>query len=174
MTFPDVSVPKSVYELCWNNAQDATIAVESSSGLMIDANPAAEAMMGYSRPELVGMPVTMIHPEAERPQVRAEFHETLRHAFSHTGFHIQRKDGSSVPVAIWSSQSLESGGRSVVIAEFRDITNLQGHEHRLSTKRWALSAYAGAASAMWEKHLSESFLEAICQAITRESVYALV
>jgi PAS domain S-box-containing protein len=49
MTFPDVSVPKSVYELCWNNAQDATIAVESSSGLMIDANPAAEAMMGYSR-----------------------------------------------------------------------------------------------------------------------------
>jgi hypothetical protein len=40
----------------------------------------------------------------------------------HFDLHIQRKDGSCVPVAIWSTEKLELAGQSLVIGEFRDIT----------------------------------------------------
>jgi PAS domain S-box-containing protein len=162
-----------LHELCWNNAQDATFAADAATGIVVDANPAAQAMMGYSREELIGMHVTMLHPESERERAAIEFQESLRSGLLHSSFHIQRKDGSCVPVAIWSSPPLELAGRSLMIAEFRNITKLQEHEHRLATKRWAINAYAGTASALWLQHSSESLPQAICDAITRESNYVL-
>lgn len=119
------------------------------------------------------MHVTMLHPESERERAGIDFQESLRSGLLHSSFHIQRKDGSCLPVAIWSSPPLQLAGRSLMIAEFRNITKLQEHEHRLATKRWAINAYAGAASALWQQHSSESLPQAICDAITRESNYVL-
>ncbi len=40
--------PESLYELSWNNAQDSTFAVDTGAGIVVDVNPAAETLMGYS------------------------------------------------------------------------------------------------------------------------------
>jgi len=85
-------------------------------------NPAMEALTGYPRAELVGMDVTMLHPEAERELVEAEFRRAILRASPHFGLRIQRKDGSSAPVAIWSSEKLNRAGRTLLIGEFRDMT----------------------------------------------------
>jgi PAS domain S-box-containing protein len=149
-------------------------AFELGTGTLIDVNPSAEILSGYSREELLGLNIAMIHPEAERDLVMAE----LLHAegpFSSEGkLHIQRKDGHCLLLEASTSKPLALDGRDVVVCIYRDISLLKEQAHSLDTQRWALEAYAGAASALWQKHAPESLLQAMCEAITRESNYVLV
>ena len=145
---PSSNEQKSLYELSWAYARDGKIAADADTGLVVDANPAAEALMGYSRAELIGMHVTMLHPEAERELVKAEFRKAMLGGSPHFRLHIQRKDGRCVPVAIWSSEKLKLAGQSLVIGQFRDLTDQVQNEHQLSTQDWALGAYSLAALAL--------------------------
>jgi PAS domain S-box-containing protein len=164
--------PQSLFELAWIYAPGSMFAFDAATGSVMDANPAAIALSGFSREELLELNIAMVHPEAERERVRAEFLHAGE-AKSPTGLHLQRKDGQLVPVLTTVSRSLVLDGRDAILCVYRDMTDLVNREHRLATKRWALAAYAGAAAALWQKHTAESLLEAICQAITRESTYVL-
>lgn len=163
----------SLYSLSWSYAQDGKLAVDTGSGLVVDANPASEAMMGRTREELIGMHITMLHPASERERVLAEFRQTARNAASHSGFHIQHKDGHCIPVAIWSSETLELGGRTLAIVELRDISDERQKEHQLSVQNWALSAFSIAALALGRAQSAESLQQSICEAITGQSTYVL-
>jgi PAS domain S-box-containing protein len=168
---PDVNEQQSLHDLSWNFAQDGKVATDLSTGLIVDANPAMETLTGYSRAELIGMNVTMLHPESEREAVEADFRKSLLRPAPHFDLHIQRKDGRSVPVAIWSSEKFELAGRSLVIGELRDITDQQQKEHLLSTQNWALSAFSVAAVALGRAHSADALLQCICEAITHQSPY---
>jgi PAS domain S-box-containing protein len=119
---PIVSEPRNLHELSWNYAQDGKAAFDAATGTILDANPAMEALTGYPRAETIGMHVTMLHPESERELVESEFRKAALRASPHFGLHIQRKDGSLAPVAIWSSEKLKLPGQTLVIGEFRDMT----------------------------------------------------
>ena len=170
---PFVEDRESLYALSWCYAQDGRLAVDADSGMVLDANPAAEALMGFSRAELMGMRILDLHPASEHDQVLAEFERSRHFASAHSGLHIQCKDGSTKPVAIWSSEPVLLEGRTVLIAEFRDITDQQQKEHQLSAQNWALSAFSIAALALGRARTEEGLLQSICEAITAESVYAL-
>ncbi|MDR3727726.1 MAG: HD domain-containing protein [Terracidiphilus sp.] len=170
---PNANEHLSLFALSWSYAQDGKFAMDAATGLVTDVNPAAVSLTGYSREELIGMHVTMLHPEAERERVKIEFRKAAEHASPHPGFHIQRKDGSLVPVAIWSSESVLLGCCPQVICEFRDITEEERKEHLLSVQNWALSAFSIAALALGHARSTEGLLQSICEAITRESAYVL-
>jgi PAS domain S-box-containing protein len=159
--------------LSWTYAQDGKVAVDAATEIVVDCNPAAATMTGYSREELIGMHLIMLHPESEHERVRDEFRKAMLGAASHPGLHIQRKDGDCVPVAIWSSESLSVAGQSLIIAEFRDISDEVQKEHRLSAQNWALSAFSIAALALGRAQHTGGLLQSICDGITRESVYVL-
>jgi PAS domain S-box-containing protein len=163
----------SLYALSWSYAQDGKLAVDTETGIVVDANPAAETLMGYGRDELIGMHITMLHAENERERVRAEFNKRTGRAKQHAGLHIQRKDGQSIPVAIWSSDWIRLGEHTLAIVEFRDITDQQQKEHQLSAQNWALSAFSIAALALGKARTAEGLLQSICEAITAQSVYVL-
>jgi PAS domain S-box-containing protein len=293
--------PHSVYELSWTYAPGSMFAFDALTGNLINVNPAAEALSGYSREELIGLSLTDLHPEGERERVKAEFLKVDQQPSSHPGFHMQRKDGQCVPVLISSSKSVELDGRpmaiyvyfdlsvrdkaekhlaqmearyrglleaapdgivvvnqsgeivllnaqaekqfgyrrdellgqkvtniipegfaerliadgtrtaaealaqqigtgieligrrndgsefpieimlsplesaegTLVTAAIRDITVNKEREHRLTAQNWALSAYAGAALALAPATSPEELLKAICEAITRQSIYVL-
>ena len=97
----NVSEPRNLHELSWDYAQDGKAAFDAATGIILDVNPAMEALTGYPRAELIGMHVTMLHPESEHELVEAEFRKATLRASPHFGLHIQRKDGSLAPVAIW-------------------------------------------------------------------------
>ena len=170
---PFVEDRESLYALSWTYAQDGKIAADADSGVVLDVNPAIEALLGYSRAELIGMPMTVLHPEDEHERARAEFVQARYSASLHSGFHVQCKDGSTKPVAIWSSEPLVLDGQNVAIAEIRDITDQEHKEHQLSAQNWALSAFSIAALALGRARTEEGLLQSICEAITAESVYAL-
>jgi PAS domain S-box-containing protein len=168
---PEVNEKQSLHDLSWNFAQDGKVATDLATGLIVDANPAMEALMGYSRAELIGMHVTMLHPEGERETVEVEFRKSLLRPAPHFDLHIQRKDGRCVPVAIWSSEMFELAGRSLVIGELRDITEQQKKEHQILAQNWALSAFSVAAVALGRAHSEDALLQCICEAITHQSPY---
>ena len=149
------------------------MAVDTAAGILVDVNPAAEALTGYSRTELIGLHVTMLHPETERARVEVEFRKSMLQPAPHFDFHIQRKDGHCVPVAIWSTEKLELAGRALIISQFRDISEEKEREHRLATQNWALSAFSVASLALGRAQSAEGLMQSICEAITRESLYAL-
>jgi PAS domain S-box-containing protein/putative nucleotidyltransferase with HDIG domain len=168
---PNVNDQQSLHDLSWNYAQDGKCAIDLTTGLIVDVNPAMETLMGYSRAELIGMRVNMLHPEAERKPVEDEFRKATQFAAPHLDFHIQQKDGNCVPVALWSSEKLELAGRSMAIVEFRDITDQKQKEHLLSTQNWALTAFSIASVALGRARSADALLQYICEAITHQSPY---
>jgi PAS domain S-box-containing protein len=121
MTYvPLASEPHSLYKLCWAFAPGSMFAFDSESGILIDVNPAAVALSGYTRDELIGTFLSNLHPQAERERVTTEFLNAERQRSGHPGFHMQRKDGQCVPVMISSSKSVVLDGRPVSIYVYFD------------------------------------------------------
>ncbi|HUD74161.1 MAG TPA: PAS domain S-box protein, partial [Terracidiphilus sp.] len=52
---PHASRPLSLYELAWTYAPGSMFAVDCDTGKLINSNPAAVALSGYSHDELIGM-----------------------------------------------------------------------------------------------------------------------
>ena len=172
---PHSTEPRSLFALAWTYAPGAKFAFDAITGGIVDVNPAAEALSGYSRQELLGVKIIQIHPDVERVRVKSEFlnPDPEQQLSRHSGYHLQRKDGQCIPVAISSSKSVVLDGRPTVISVYFDISEAEQSEHRLATQNWALYAYAGAALALGQADSYESLLTGICEAITRESVYLL-
>jgi PAS domain S-box-containing protein len=158
-------------------APDGMVVV-NQAGRIVLLNARADSQFGYSRDELLGQKVTNIIPEGFAERLIADGTRTAAEALAQqigTGIELRgrRKDGTEFPIEIMLSP-LENDEGILVTAAIRDITVQKEREHRLTTQNWALSAYAGAALALGRVHPSESLLlQAICEAITRESIYVL-
>lgn len=116
-----LSESQSLYELAWSYAPSGMFAFDAETGIIVDANPAAQAMMGYRREELVGLHQSQLHPENEREAARAEFRKAAEQPSEHPGFHLLRKDGVHVPVLGWSSKTVQMAGQAVVIVVCRHL-----------------------------------------------------
>jgi PAS domain S-box-containing protein len=166
--------PRNPYELSWVSSPNCLLALDCNTGKLFDANPAAVALSGYSHNELVGMSLLDLHPEAEREQISSEFLSFSRKpSRPFSGFHLQRKDNQQIPVAIWPSPPVVLDGQTVVCFTYRNIIERVKREHQLSAMNWSLSAFSSAALALGRAQSAEGLLQSICEALTKESVYAL-
>ncbi|HUB51326.1 MAG TPA: HD domain-containing phosphohydrolase [Terracidiphilus sp.] len=165
--------PECLFHLSWRFAQDGMIAIDLKAGTILDVNPAAEALTGYSGGELIGSPLTMLAPQDERERVVRELGEVAEGPKRYSGFHAQRKDGSCIPITISSSGALNINGRHVSIAEFRDISEQEYHRHRLFAQNWALTAFSKAALALSRTGTEKDLLQSVCEAITLQPAYVL-
>jgi PAS domain S-box-containing protein len=103
---------------------DALI-VADAAGLIVQANPAAAQLLGYSMDELIGLNVDALVPDSIRPR-----HAAYREGYGHNprprpmGTQMElvakRRDGSEVMVEIALSP-LQSQGLPLVVAAIRDI-----------------------------------------------------
>lgn len=104
---------------------DAIVTI-GKDGTIEDANPAVEALFGYTPEELVGGPLEVLMPEDIAPQ-HARFVEAVsdmragRPMTTGRDIHGRRKDGSLVPLDI-SISGAEYDGTMHFIGVMRDIT----------------------------------------------------
>ncbi len=115
-------------------APDAILEVDAS-GLILIANATAERLFGYTRDELLGAPIEILVPDANRAS-----HASHRNGFVKAGrarpmgqgldLNAKRKDGSEFPVEISLSPIFVDSG-VLVVAAIRDVTDRRRSEQQL-------------------------------------------
>ena len=102
---------------------DAIFLADRESGILIDANPAGEMLIGRSREQIIGMSQVHLHPPQLDEESRRLFLEHARSVASGEAvqFHVLHADGSIIPVEI-VGRVIELGGRDVLMGVFRNIT----------------------------------------------------
>jgi PAS domain S-box-containing protein len=119
----------------------------------IDANPQLLAMLGYSRDELVGMPVADLLPAEDRERVLENIQNARE---SHLEHAMIRKDGRRILVE-GRGQESHLGTRAVRITSLRDITAIKHAEAQLQAYHQHLEELVKertAALAARERHLN--------------------
>ncbi|HEX3250030.1 MAG TPA: PAS domain S-box protein [Pyrinomonadaceae bacterium] len=113
---------ESRYRDCFENAKDA-IYVHDLNGRYTMVNKAGEALIGYTREEILGMNISdVVSPEC-LDQIQARLKKKLTdHAPTIYEVEAIRKDGTRVPVEVSSRLIYENGVAVAVQGSARDIS----------------------------------------------------
>ena len=117
---------------------DAVITIDCH-GVMLDCNPATQAMFGYTHDELIGHNVSMLMPEPYRSE-----HDGYLRRYLDTnqprviGFNRevtgQRKNGTTFPIELAVNET-GSGAERHFVGIVRDITRRKAYEEALQRAR---------------------------------------
>jgi two-component system nitrate/nitrite sensor histidine kinase NarX len=88
------------YRVIFESASDGMIISDVKTGNIVDANPAAIKMHGYTRDEFIGLPLSKyIHPDSQRLFTKSANEVQTGSAFDVPAVHL-RKDSSSFSVDV--------------------------------------------------------------------------
>ncbi len=119
----------------FENAADAIFIAEIESGLILDANLAAEKLLQLSHTEIVGIHQSKLHPEGQEQYYNDRFKKYYEGAIGSKPVGlvesvVARSDGSKVAVEVLASEVTHQGKRCLM-GIFRDITNRKKAEAEL-------------------------------------------
>jgi len=119
------------YRHLFEQLNDAAFLADAETGMILDTNAQAEALLGRTRDEIIGIHQLELHPPGKSGEYRQEFaeHVALGRAADYDG-EVLRKDGSVVPVTI-SAATLTLGGKQLILGLFHDTTDRQQLEEQL-------------------------------------------
>jgi PAS domain S-box-containing protein len=121
------------------------VGVVSHEGVILYANPAISAMLGYTNEELVGRRVSEIqHPE-DRHRAASRIRELFMGGSERPAqYRLVRKDGSAVTAEI-TSRTIEYEGERALLSTMRDLTERMQLEEQLrqAQKMEAIGQLAG-------------------------------
>jgi len=123
------------YRLLWQHSPDA-ILMADAGGIIGFVNPAVQAVFGYTAPELMGQPVSLLlgaDTLPVSPPTPAVPEEADAEAAPRRESVCRHKDGHEIVVEVGFS-ALEWQGRSWSVAFIRDITARRRAEHALRAR----------------------------------------
>ena len=120
------------YRTLFNNATDAIYLIDTRTQQILDCNPKASVVTGYSTTELKTMMIGDLHPASEQDIVTKIFRKMNKAgSFSGiTGINQLGKDGRLVPIEI-NATTFKMGSRTFSLGIFRDITERKKVESHL-------------------------------------------
>ncbi|NBR86422.1 MAG: PAS domain S-box protein [Proteobacteria bacterium] len=117
------------FRALFESSPDAVF-VESSEGIVLDANHGACQLHGLTREELLGKHVTELVPPARRETVRQNFAELFTHQITVLESESFTKDGRIIPIEL-AARPFEYGGRVAALIHVRDISVRRRYEQEL-------------------------------------------
>jgi PAS domain S-box-containing protein len=104
------------------------VLIANMKGELIEINDAAETLLGYTRNELPGIHVRLLHPADEMSRIYAAFTE-LESADTTMvrDVHVLSKQGRRIPVEI-NAKLIDVGGHKLAQAIFHDLSEQQQRE----------------------------------------------
>lgn len=114
----------------FDHSNDAILLIDPMQDEILDANPVACRMLGYSHQELLSLGISDIHPD-EMPKFRAFAQSVFEQEGGWTNeLTCLTKTGNSLPAEI-SASVIDLEGRTCLIALVRDITERKQAEEAL-------------------------------------------
>jgi PAS domain S-box-containing protein len=105
---------------------------------IVDCNEVACQINGYTREELIGQSIDILHGGAEAPARRDDYLNKLRREGTFKGeADHRRKDGTIFPI-MYSTSIVTLGDRELVLGIDRDITDRRRFEERIHEQRRSL------------------------------------
>lgn len=122
---------KSHFQKIFEHSNDAIFIVEPLQDNIIDANPRACEMLGYSRKELMDLPASAIHPEDLK--LLQNFAKSVYRKGS--GWTSQltctKKDGITIPSEV-SATVIELEEGKCILASVRDLSRRKDYEDQIT------------------------------------------
>lgn len=110
------------FRTIFNHSNDAIFLVDVEQDAILDVNAKASAMLGYSREELLALPMSVIHPH-EMQKVRAFARSVFEKGSGFTNGLTCLTKSRAILSAEISASILEIEGRPCMIASVRDVTD---------------------------------------------------
>lgn len=109
------------FRAIFEHSNDATFLYDVEDDRIIDANVKAEALLGYTRDELLQLSVSAIHPD-EMDKVQAFAQDTLAKGHGWTDELSCLTKGGGLVAAEISASVVEVDGRTCVVSSMRDVS----------------------------------------------------
>lgn len=118
------------YQRVFDYSNDAIFVIDPAKNQILDANPKACSMLGYSAEEMLSVPVSTIHPD-DMPLLEAFAKSVFERGHGWTNeLTCTTKGGRVIPAEI-SVSTVNVGGVTFMIALVRDITERKQAEEAL-------------------------------------------
>jgi PAS domain S-box-containing protein len=178
ITFVDLTEHKRVedalreseerYHTLFEHAPDA-ILLESDEDEIVDVNPAACALLGYSREELLSLRVI----DLQAPEIRGPVGNIVKGELSQYGGSLfesvdLRRDGTRVAVEISTSRM---GDSNLALSIVRDITERKQSEIALQRLNRELRAISNCNQTLLRADDEQNLLNEICRIVCEEAGY---
>jgi PAS domain S-box-containing protein len=112
---------KALFEELFSGSKEAIFLLDKQSAAIVEANPRACEMLGYSHEELTAMHQSDLYPEETRDEMKQEFRSSVETGGANgLQARMQRSDGELVSVSI-TGHALSSGERPLMVTFVRDI-----------------------------------------------------
>ncbi|MBZ5637694.1 MAG: PAS domain S-box protein [Acidobacteriia bacterium] len=145
-------------------ASPLAIVALDRGGRVLSWNPAAEAIFGWSEPEVLGRPLPIV-PDDRREEFVANLDRTLDgEVLSQLEFRRFRKDGTLVDVSLSSAPLRDVAGRTMgTIAVIDDITRRKEAERELGRLNRALRVLTACGQAVMRASTEDELLRGVCR-----------
>jgi PAS domain S-box-containing protein len=116
----ELRVSEIMYKNLFEESNDA-IFIHALDGKMIDVNSRAEELLGYTKDELMNIPVPDLHTEESKSESHEAFARIKEERSIRFESEMRRKDGTIIPVEI-SSRFFMTDGDELIQGVVRDIS----------------------------------------------------
>ncbi|WP_051384465.1 response regulator [Nitratidesulfovibrio termitidis] len=120
------------YRTVFDSAMDAILLADADTGLILDANRAAQQVFGYPREELVGIHQRQLYPDRmHRNGFGGRFNTLREHPMEMPAEMPMRTKAGIERDMLVKARALRVGNRDVIVGMFHDITERRQSEQQL-------------------------------------------
>jgi PAS domain S-box-containing protein len=122
------------YKVLFESANDAIFLTDAQTGIIVDANKKASALIGRPVNRIIGMHYLDLHPKEAREFYKGVFdtHSSKNRPFTQVAFVVRKS--RHIPVQV-SASNVSIKGNKLMIEVFSDITALKKIEDRLKNDK---------------------------------------
>ncbi len=140
-----LAASENKYRMLIETASDAIFLADAETGIILEANKAAEKLLGLPVNKIIGMHQTELHdPEKREHYLKIFKHHVKSETAVTDDIYVRNSKGFDVPVQI-NTNIFTLENRKVIQGIFRDITEIKNAEEQIrqSQKMEAIGTLAG-------------------------------
>ena len=121
ISYSDIVLSEYDTEGIFQNHNSVMLIIDSKTGIILDANEAAEKFYGYSKDELLSLKISDINILSDE-EINVEMEAALLEQRNYFEFKHQLKNGAIRYVEVYSSPASDKEGNSVLFSIIHDVT----------------------------------------------------